>query len=195
MVGGTNEVALSSRRDRRRRRGRLGSLPSCKTWLVRRGSGGALHPDRRFVLACSGRLSRAQRQPEHGDPAGLHDRPPEGSRSGVRPVDRHAHDRRHSRRLCAGALGMAAIVVPPVSGDRHRRRASHYAGRDPGSLPDHQHRRCVRRHVGRPRRLRRHDWNSLGLCPRSEEARRDSDRAQQGRRTEAAAGPNVGPRH
>ena len=90
---------------------------------------------------------------------------------------------------------MAAIVLPPVPGDRHRRRASRHAGRDPGALPHHQHGRRVRRHVGRPRRLRRHDRHGLGLCGCGKKARRGGDRAQQGRRTEAAAGSDLGPRH
>src|SRR5208337_4321952 len=57
---GTHEVALSGRRDRRRRRGSFGSLPSCEIRLDRRRVGGALHPYRGVVLACRGRFPRAQ---------------------------------------------------------------------------------------------------------------------------------------
>ncbi len=34
--------------------------------------------------------------------------------------DRHAHDRRHSCRFRAGALGVAAIVLSPLPGHRDR---------------------------------------------------------------------------
>ena len=148
-----HEIAVSRCRYRGRRRWRLSSLPSDEIRLERRGAGGTLGPDRRIVLARCRRLPRAQRQPQHGDPASLHDRPPEGRRGRIGPVDRHAHDRRHSCRFCPGTLGMASVVLSPVPGDRHRRCAPGDAGRDQGPLPDHQRRRRAWGHVGRPRGL------------------------------------------
>ena len=187
-----HEIALSRCRYWRRRRWGLGSLPSDEIRLERRGAGGALGPDRGLVLARRRRLPRAQRQPQHGDPAGLHDRPLEGSRSRIGPVDRHAHDRRHSCRFGARTLGVASVVLSPVPGDRHRGCPPGDAGGDQGPLPDHQRRRRARGHVGRPRGLCRHHRDGLGLCRRGQEARRDGDRAQSGAGAEAAPGLRPG---
>ena len=143
----------------------------------------------RLVVARGRRFSRAQRQPQHGDPPSLYDRPLEGGRGRIRPIDPHAHDRRHLSRLRAGALGVAAGVVSTLSGDRHRRCPPRDAGGNQGPLPDHQRGRRARRHVGGPRRLCRHHRNGLGLRRRGQEARRDGDRAQPGARVEQRPDP------
>ena len=48
---------------------------------------------------------------------------------------------------------------------------------DQDRLPHHQHRRRLRRHVGRPRGLCRHDGRGAGLCQGRQAARRRGDRA------------------